>query len=103
MRIEKKKIKDLIPASYNPRKISNEELNLLKASMDKYGCVEPIIWNERTNNIVGGHQRLKVLQAQNVKEIECVIVNLSENDEKDLNIKLNKISGEWDFKRLTAC
>ena len=100
MRIEKKNVIDLIPASYNPRKISNEELNLLKASMDKYGCVEPIIWNERTNNIVGGHQRLKVLQAQNVKEIECVIVNLSENDEKDLNIKLNKISGEWDLDKL---
>ena len=100
MRIELKLIQDLQSSSYNPRQISDEEYEKLKRSINEFGCVEPIIWNERTGRIVGGHQRLKVLIEAGERETECVIVNLDESQEKALNIALNKISGDWDIDKL---
>ena len=59
-----------------------------------------IIWNKKTGNIVGGHQRFKVLKQEGVKEIECVVVYISSDEEKALNVALNKVSGEWDMPKL---
>jgi len=103
MQIEIKKIKELIPAPYNPRKDlkpGDKEYEKLKRSIDEFGYVEPIIWNKQTGNVVGGHQRLKILKAQGIDEIECVIVDLTPAKEKALNIALNKISGDWDLEKL---
>lgn len=103
MRIEKRKIDELIPAIYNPRKdltINDAEYKKIKRSIETFGYVDPIIVNERTGVIVGGHQRLKVLKDLGYEEIEVSVVNLDEKQEKTLNIALNKISGEWDFELL---
>ena len=60
-----------------------------------------MIWNEVTGNIVGGHQRYKVLLAEGVTEIDCVVVHIEDpQDEKALNIALNKAVGEWEPKAL---
>ena len=91
------------PAYYNPRVSLTEgdfDYKKLKNSMDKFGYVEPIVWNERTGNIVGGHQRYQILKDSGAKEIQVSVVNLSEKDEKQLNLALNKIRGEWDFEKL---
>ena len=88
---------------YNPRKDlkpGDEEYEKLKRSIEQFGYVEPIIWNRTTSNVVGGHQRLKVLRDIGINEVECVVVELSEEKEKALNIALNKISGEWDKDKL---
>lgn len=103
MNIEKKKVTELLPADYNPRKDlkpGDPEYEKLKRSLEQFGYVEPVIWNKTTGRVVGGHQRLKVLQDLGETEIECVIVELSEEKEKALNIALNKISGEWDTEKL---
>ena len=100
MQIETKKIEELIPAPYNPRKISKRELERLKRSLNEFGYVDPVIWNKRTGYVVGGHQRLKALEELGVKEVDCVIVDLPEDKEKALNIALNKISGDWDREKL---
>lgn len=103
MQIEKRKISDLKYAEYNPRKRlknGDPEYIKLRNSIEKFGYVEPVIVNERTGNIVGGHQRITVLKDIGEKEADCVIVNLDEQDEKALNIALNKISGEWDSVKL---
>jgi len=68
--------------------------------MTEFGYVEPIIWNETTGNIVGGHQRFKVLQAQGHQEVECVVVQLSDAKEKALNVALNKVTGDWELSAL---
>lgn len=99
MRIEKKSITQLIRADYNPRvtlQAGDEEYELLKNSLDRFGYVVPIVWNERTGRIVGGHQRLSVLQAEGKTEVEVSVVDLDEEQEKQLNVALNKIEGEWD-------
>lgn len=97
-------VADLHPADYNPRKDlqpEDSEYQELRESIETFGYVEPIIWNEKTGNIVGGHQRLKVLKEQGAKEIECVTVSLGEKDEKILNALLNKVKGRWDIGKLS--
>lgn len=103
MKFVKKKITDLIPADYNPRKDlkpGDPDYEKLKHSMEEFGYVDPIIWNQQTGRIVGGHQRLNILQDEGIEEAECVVVNLNEDKEKALNVALNKISGDWDKDKL---
>ena len=103
MNIEKKNVKDLLPADYNPRKDlkpGDPEYEKLKRSIEQFGYVEPVIWNEQTGRVVGGHQRLKVLIDLGITEVDVVVVSLSTEKEKALNIALNKISGEWDNEKL---
>jgi DNA modification methylase len=100
MIIEKKKIADLIPAPYNPRQSTAKQEKHLKESLEKFGLVEPIIFNKQTGYIVGGHFRVRELKKLGIKEIECVIVDLNEADEKELNIRLNANTGGWDWDTL---
>jgi DNA modification methylase len=103
LEIRKLPLEKLNPAKYNPRKDlkpGDPEYEKLKKSMETFGYVEPIVWNKRTGHIVGGHQRFKVLKHQGHTEIECVVVDLDEQQEKALNIALNKVSGEWDLPKL---
>jgi len=95
-----KKVAELCPAKYNPRKISDESLGRLTKSLAELGNLQPITWNARTGNIVGGHQRLKCYQAMGKTEVEVWAVDLPENKEKAANIALNKLSGEFDLPAL---
>lgn len=96
MRYEIRKLKDLKPAPWNPRKISPEALKGLQASIKKFGLVEPVIINE-DGEIIGGHQRVKALEALGKNEAEVVVVNLTKADEKALNIALNNPSLTGEF------
>lgn len=103
MLIEKKNTADLLPADYNPRKDlkpGDAEYEKLKRSIEQFGYVEPVIWNQTTGRVVGGHQRLKVLMDMGMTEVDCVVVEMDEDKEKALNIALNKISGDWDKDKL---
>ena len=103
MQVTKIPIAQLKPAAYNPRKDlqpGDPEYEKLKRSMQEFGYVEPIVWNKRTGNIVGGHQRYKVLLDMGMQEVDCVVVDLDERKEKALNLALNKIQGDWDDLKL---
>ena len=103
MQIEKKKVIDLVPADYYPRKDlkpGDKEYEKLKRSIDEFGYVDPLIWNKRTSRLVGGHQRLKVLKDMGIDEVDVVVVDMDEEKEKALNVALNKISGDWDKDKL---
>ena len=120
MEIESIKITDLEPASYNPRRISEEEYRKLKNSISTFGLVDPIIVNLKNMHIVGGHQRYDALCDMNMEDNEFLAelsmirmgdvgfvfsdTDLSiedEDHEKALNLALNKISGEWDNSKLS--
>jgi DNA modification methylase len=101
--IQKIAVEKLNPAKYNPRKDlkkGDPEYEKLKRSIETFGYVEPVIWNKKTGHIVGGHQRFKILKDQGVAEVECVVVEMDEAEEKALNIALNKVSGDWDMPKL---
>jgi len=106
IQIETKRLSDLTPAPYNPRQISPEALAGLRGSVERFGLVEPVVFNRRTGHVVGGHQRLKVLQAMGETETQVVVVDLPEAEEKALNIALNNpsIAGEFtpELHRLLA-
>ncbi len=103
LQIETIKLNELISAEYNPRKNTKEQQKHLADSLKKFGCVEPIIVNrhpDRYNIIVGGHFRVQELIKQGIAEIECVIVNLTKEEEKELNLRLNANTGSWDYDLL---
>ena len=105
MRLKTIPLASLNPAPYNPRvalKPGDPDYERLARSMDEFGCVEPLVWNERTGNLVGGHQRLAVLQACGATEIDVSVVDLPPDKEKALNLALNKIAGRWDESALAA-
>ena len=99
-------VEKLKPAKYNPRldlQPGDPAYEKIKRSLDEYGYVDPLVWNEVTGNIVGGHQRFKILVAEGATEIECVVVHIEKpQDEKALNIALNKAVGEWEDQSLAS-
>src|SRR3989338_7341093 len=125
MRRRTMQIKDLKPAAYNPRTITDEQLKMLNKSLQEFGDLSGIVYNRRTGNLVGGHQRLKCLPADakiEKKELKeksktgtvaqgFVIfdggekhayreVDLDNATEKMANIAANKHGGEWDDDKL---
>lgn len=105
MEFEVKRIADMNRAAYNPRvdlQPEDEEYQAIEHSLKRHGLVQPIVWNRRTNTIVSGHQRLTVLEAQGETEVTVSVVNLDDIQEKELNVALNKITGEWDDDKLSV-
>jgi ParB-like chromosome segregation protein Spo0J len=95
---KKVKLKDIQPMGNNPRSIAEKALKGLKKSIERFGYVEPIIWNKTTNHIIGGHQRYGVLLEEGVEEAIVVVVEMTKLEEMAANITLNnpEIEGEWD-------
>jgi len=103
MEIQYYKSNDLIMAEYNPRQLTKDQYSQLKDSITRFGLVDPLIVNknkERKNILVGGHQRFKIAKEMGIDEIPCVEVDLTLDAEKELNIRLNKNVGEWDYDAL---
>lgn len=103
MQIEKKQIKDLDRAEYNPRIElipGDTEYENLRRSIATYGMLIPVVWNKKTNRVVGGHQRLTVLENEGETEVDVSVVDLDETQERQLNVALNKIEGGWDEEKL---
>ena len=100
LNMQRMPIDRLKPAKYNPRKDlkpGDPAYEKIKRSLHDFGYVDPIVWNEVTGNIVGGHQRYKVLKAEGATEVDCVVVHIEDpQDEKALNIALNKATGDWE-------
>ena len=83
-------------AAYNPRRDlgpADAAYQAIARSIDDFGLVDPLVWNERSGNLVGGHQRLKVLRDRGATHVDVSVVDLSPAREKALNLALNKTSG----------
>lgn len=102
LHIERIELSEMSPALYNPRTIDKKSQEGLSNSIDEFGLVEPIIYNKQTGNIVGGHQRYQLLKNKDVSFTDAVVVNLSLEKEKALNVALNHhgITGKYDEEKL---
>lgn len=102
--ITTRKVIDLTKNGYNPRKLSESERRDLEKSIKEFGTVVPIVLNigSRVNIVIGGEQRIKVYADLGIEEIECMIPSreLTLNEEKELNLRLNKNTGSWNEELL---
>jgi len=98
-----KPISELHAAPYNPRQITDAAWKGLAASIERFGLVQPVVWNKRTGHVVGGHQRLYVLEQRGVTNVSVVVVDLPESEEKALNLTLNNphVAGEFTVEAIT--
>lgn len=97
-KLETRKLKDLKEHPRNPRQLKSDQAQQLQKSLQTFGVAEKPIINQ-DNQIIGGHQRLKVLNKMGLKEIECWVPDrsLDEREVNELNIRLNKNTGDWDW------
>jgi len=98
-------ITDLIPSEYNPRKITQKEKAKIKNSIRRFGFVENIVVNsnaDRKNIVIGGHQRLQIAKEMGITEVPVHYVDLNLEDEKLLNLTLNKVGGDFDMEKVIA-
>lgn len=89
-------------APYNPRKCSDHDMEALRRSLRFFGTVEPIVVNRRSGRVVGGHQRIRAAEAEGIDTLPVVHVDLDDPSEKQLNLALNRIHGEFDLDKLAA-
>lgn len=93
-------IEALRPAPYNPRaelEPDSPAYRKLAASLHEFGLVEPLVWNEATGHIVGGHARLRILKQMHVTQVAVSVVRLTDEREKALNIVLNNREAQGRF------
>lgn len=95
MKIENIEVKKLKLATYNPRRISDKELKKLVTSIEEHGFIQPVLIN-KNYTIIGGHQRVKAAKQLNLDTVPCVIIDVSKDKEKEINLALNRISGDWE-------
>ena len=103
--IERKKISEINRAAYNPRIDlipGDTEYENLRRRRGSSGRLVRVVWQQRTNFVGGGHQRLTVLENEGETEVDVSVVDLDDVQERQLNIALNKIEGGWDEEKLAA-
>ncbi|MDD3212090.1 MAG: site-specific DNA-methyltransferase [Eubacteriales bacterium] len=96
-------LSNLKKAGYNPRKKlgkNDPQYKALRRSIEEFGMLDPIVWNKRTGTVIGGHQRLTVLEDLGYRTAPCFVVDLSPEQEKQANVRLNSVQGEWDYDKL---
>lgn len=98
--IKKMLLSGLLPHPKNPRRISEDKLAILRKSLEEFGDTNILTWNKRTGHLLGGHQRLKIMQTLGIEDADVRIVDLPENKEKALMLRLNVADGKWDFPAL---
>jgi len=103
MKVVEVEVGKLKAAEYNPRQMTEKQVNDLTESIRRFGLVEPLVVNShngRSNVVVGGHQRLKIAISEGLAAVPVVYVDLNEKSERELNLRLNKNNGEWDWDAL---
>lgn len=103
--VERKVLADLEPMPVNPRRELRPGMpryENLKRSIERHGFVDPLVWNRQTGHLVGGWQRRGVLIGLGFVEADVSVVDMDEDQERELNITLNGVSGEWDYQALAV-
>ena len=101
-KIKRVRLADVKMRPDNPRVISEKALAGLRNSIDRFGYMEPIVWNKRTGNIVGGHQRYYVLAKAGVVEASMMVIDMSAEEELAANLTLNNPEIEGKFTENTS-
>lgn len=96
-------LKDIIPAPYNPRvdlTPEDPEYQTIKKSILDHGFIQPIVYNKRTGNAVGGNQRLKILKELGIEKTVCAVIDVPLLQEMEISVALNRHDNLWDREKL---
>ena len=98
---ETRKVSELKEWDINPRLISKEEYKSLKESMNKLGNWDSLVINT-DGTVIAGNQRLKIHKERGDSEVEVKVPDreLSLEEIKEIGVKSNRHSGEWDMDKL---
>ena len=101
--MQKWKMRDLVPQQYNPRILTRQMRKHLKDSMDKFGCVQPIVVSTE-GVIIGGHQRYAILKDRKVLEVDCITCSseMTNDDMNELGLRLNRNHADWNYDILST-
>jgi len=93
----------------NPRKISPEQMEKLKSSIQNFPkmmSLRPIVYDPDTMEVLGGNQRLLAIRDLGMKEIPDDWAKsadeLTEEEKREFILRDNIQSGDWDFEILEA-
>jgi DNA modification methylase len=92
-------IEKLRLAEYNPRQITDDEMNKLKKSLKEFGFIQPVVVN-KDFTVISGHQRIRAWKEMDKKDVPVIFLDITKKKEKALNLAMNKISGSWDTEKL---
>ena len=99
-------VREINPAPYNPRSITPEKFEALKGSITENGFLDPLVVQKKGLRLIGGHQRLRAVKeicveaSKSPPDLPCIVLDINEKAAKRLNIKLNKIQGEFEARLL---
>ena len=100
------KVADLNPAGYNPRTITLEKYEALKENIRSEGFIEPLVVQKTGLRIIGGHQRVRAVKELSIEvgeappDLPCMVLDIDDTRAKKLNIKLNKLKGDFEARML---
>ena len=99
-----RKVSELVPYEYNPRKISDLDKHRLKQSLEKFNLVEiPVI--DIDNTLIGGHQRVIILfelgRGEEIIDVRIPNRKLTEEEFKEYNLRSNILNGEFDYEKIS--
>ena len=100
LQIQQVALDTLRPSARNPRRITGSQLAALERSISQFGFVDPIVVRKADWTVIGGHQRLEAARRLGLREVPVVLVDLTEDQARLLNLALNKIHGDWDLEQL---
>lgn len=91
-------IDEVIPYDKNPRQLTDKQFRDLSDSLSRFGLIDKPILNA-DYTVIGGHQRLEVLKAKGVRQVDCWVADrvLDAHEVQELNVRLNANHGSWDF------
>ena len=99
-----RKVSELVPYEYNPRKISDLDKERLNKSLEKFNLVEiPVI--DIDNTLIGGHQRVIILfelgRGEEIIDVRIPNRKLTEDEFKEYNLRSNILNGEFDYEKIS--
>lgn len=103
-KLQKTKIKKLIPYAANSRTHSDEQVNQIAASIKEFGFNNPVLVDE-SNGIIAGHGRVMAAQKLSMEEVPTICLShLTDAQRRAYVIADNKLAlnAGWDDDALQA-
>jgi len=92
----------LVPDPDNPRLHDARNLEVIQASLARFGQVEPLVVQRGTHRLLAGHGRLEALRRLGTTEVEVVEIDIEGVEAKALAVALNRTAelADWDVDKL---